>query len=360
MSAAPPIASAPESSAARPVTRADQPGWLHLMVEWIDRLPGPPGLFYVAVFVVSLLATQGTAWSSGAPEVGEFEALNVYWGAFAAALLWMAGYLERQAARAFETLRPSVALEPEDAVALRWRLVVVPARPAAVLTAVGALATLAQFVADPAGAGIQGAAEPFVVAYFIVQTLLTAIILQLLYRLVRQVRLVRWLVDEVVPIDIFQPGPVHALATLTARPVALMALLMAPAPLLIQLPGDFAALLVGWVPFLAGPPIIAALAFIVPLAGAQARLANQKERLLDDVGGRIRQAIDDAHQGTDAGDLSRADAASRTLAQLVMERDILAKLPTWPWSTATLRSFLSATLLPMAVFAAQQVLARVL
>ena len=39
----------------------------------------------------------------------------MYWGAFAAALLWMAGYLERQAARAFDTLRPSIDLAPEDA-----------------------------------------------------------------------------------------------------------------------------------------------------------------------------------------------------------------------------------------------------
>jgi hypothetical protein len=361
MSAVSPTISAPESGAAPLATRLEQPGWLHRMVEWIDRLPGPPGLVYAATFVLGLLVTQGAAWSSGVQPLGEFDALNVYWGAFGAALLWAAGYLERLAARAFETLRPALAMEPEQANALRWRLVVVPARPAAILTGLGALFTLAQFVADPAGAGIRGAAAPLVVLYFVVQAVLTAIILQVLYRLVRQMRLVRSLLDDdVVPIDIFQPGPVHALATLTSRPVALIALLIAPAPLLLRLPGDFAALLIGWVPFLAGPPIIAVLAFVIPLAGARARLADQKERLLDEVGGRIRRAIDDAHQSTDTGDLSRADAASRTLSHPVVERDILTKLPTWPWSTGTLRSFVSATLLPMAVFVGQQLLARLL
>ena len=360
MSAASPTISAPESGASPLATRLEPPGWLHRMVEWIDRLPGPPGLVYAATFVFGLLVTQGAAWSSGARAFGEVDPLNVYWGAFGAGLLWAAGYLERAAARAFETIRPALALRPEEANALRWRLIVVPARPAAVLTGLGALFTLAQFVADPAGAGIGGAAAPLVVVYFVVQSLLTAIILQLLYRLVRQMLLVRWLLDEVVPIDIFQPGPVHALATLTSRPVALIALLIAPAPLFLRLPGDFAALLIGWVPFLAGPPIIAGLAFVIPLAGARARLADQKARLLDDVGGRIRRTIEDAHQSTDAGDLSRADAASKTLSQLVVERDILTKLPTWPWSTGTLRSFVSATLLPMAVFVGQQLLARLL
>ena len=65
----------------------------------------------------------------------------------------------------------------------------------------------------------------------------------------------------------------------------------APAPLVVPLPGEFTALLVGWAPFIVLPPIIAGLVFVIPLAGARARLAAQKERLLDDVGGRIRRTL---------------------------------------------------------------------
>lgn len=56
--------------------------------------------------------------------------------------------------------------------------------------------------------------------------------------------------------------------------------------------------------------------------------------------------------------MARADGLNRTLASLLVQRDILAKLPTWPWSTATLRGFGSAILLPMAIFVARQALSR--
>ena len=47
------------------------------------------------------------------------------------------------------------------------------------------------------------------------------------------------------------------------------------------------------------------------------------------------------NRDVDARDLSRADGLNKTLATLVLQREILAKLPTWPWSTATLRGFVT-------------------
>ena len=60
----------------------------------------------------------------------------------------------------------------------------------------------------------------------------------------------------------------------------------------------------------------------------------------------------------DARELARADGLNKTLASLLVQREILAKLPTWPWSTTTLRGFVTAILLPMALFLAQQALSR--
>ena len=62
-----------------------------------------------------------------------------------------------------------------------------------------------------------------------------------------------------------------------------------------------------------------------------------------------------AHE-VDTGDLSRADAWSKTLANLQIEGEILAKLPTWHWSTGTLRGFASALLLPITLFLIQRFL----
>ena len=61
----------------------------------------------------------------------------------------------------------------------------------------------------------------------------------------------------------------------------------------------------------------------------------------------------------DAGDLSKADAWNKTLLNLQMERTIMARLPTWPWSMGTLRGFVSAILVPLALLLLQEVVGRV-
>ncbi len=83
---------------------------------------------------------------------------------------------------------------------------------------------------------------------------------------------------------------------------------------------------------------------------------EQKERLQHAAQGRLQVALADMAHEVDTGDLSRADAWSKTLANLQIEGEILAKLPTWHWSTGTLRGFVSALLLPITLFLIQRLL----
>ncbi len=50
------------------------------------------------------------------------------------------------------------------------------------------------------------------------------------------------------------------------------------------------------------------------------------------------------------------ETLGKSIAALWRERDIIAKLPTWPWSTGTLRGFVSALLLPITLFLIQRLL----
>ena len=52
--------------------------------------------------------------------------------------------------------------------------------------------------------------------------------------------------------------------------------------------------------------------------------------------------------------------AATTSAPLTgtQQRDVLAKLPTWPWSVGTLRGFVTAILLPLVLFLIQMLLSR--
>ena len=63
-----------------------------------------------------------------------------------------------------------------------------------------------------------------------------------------------------------------------------------------------------------------------------------------------------SNHDVDKGDLARADGLNKQLSSMIQQRDLLAKLPTWPWSTGTFRAFLTAILLPLFLFIVQRVL----
>jgi hypothetical protein len=330
------------------------PSWLHVLVDRIDRLPGPTWIAYLAILVVAILAMHVAPWSRGASPVGSLDVLSTYWGFLTAALIWVAAYFERMAARAFDAFRPALTTSEAASERLRYTLIVVPAAPSIVLNVLGGILTAATFVFDPASYGGEGLTGPPLAILFVVQWINTAILFQLLYRLIRQMRLVRQTLEESVVVDLFRPGPLNAFALLTSRPGAVLTLLVASSLVLVPLPTELDAFLVGWAPYLIVPPIIAVITFLVPLTGAHEQLVAQKGRLQGETDERLRGILTDLNRDVDARDLGRADQLNKTLASLLVQRDLLAKLPTWPWSTATLRSFVTAILLPMALFLAQQ------
>ena len=71
---------------------------------------------------------------------------------------------------------------------------------------------------------------------------------------------------------------------------------------------------------------------------------------------RLKAVLVDLASDVDRKEFCRADAVNKTLASLVQQREILARLSTWPWSTTTLRAFVSAIMLPLVLFAIQRAL----
>ena len=113
-----------------------------------------------------------------------------------------------------------------------------------------------------------------------------------------------------------------------------------------------------WVPWLIGFPMVALLIFIAPLLGMHRRLGAARRGCRRPQTQRLKVVIAAVHADVDSMDLGRADGLQKTLGSLVQEREILARLPTWPWSTGTLRGFATAILLPVALFLIQRTLSQ--
>jgi hypothetical protein len=94
----------------------------------------------------------------------------------------------------------------------------------------------------------------------------------------------------------------------------------------------------------------------VPLNGIHELIAAEKSRRLEAVERLLGRVLDDLHQRAERGDVSDASAVNDQISSLLAERDVLARVSTWPWSPGTLRGFGTAIVLPIALWLAYRVL----
>jgi len=105
---------------------------------------------------------------------------------------------------------------------------------------------------------------------------------------------------------------------------------------------------------------IGGAAFVLPLLGAHRRLTAEKEARLAESTSRFEAATIELHNQLDRGRLLQMDHLNKALASLEIEQNALRKIPTWPWQPGAIRAVVAALLLPVAVWAIQLVVGRLL
>lgn len=332
-----------------------EPSWLNRGLDWIQGRPWPAWRTYAVLAVVLVLGSNAQSWSSGSRPVGSLSVVDTYWGLFPVVLLWIIGHLQRVAHTSLDRFRQAIDASDAEIERLRWELTVAPARPALLVATAAIPLTIGSYLLDPVGTGIGTLGREGLVIRALLESFLGAVFLVMLYLLIRQLREVRRIV-AMARIDLFQPGPLYAFSTLTSR-FGISLVLLLGSSFLVSPPTAFTTeTFVVWSPWVIGVPLLALGAFIVPLYGMHERLDGEKQRLQNEAESRLKDVLAELNRDVDERDLQRADALNKTLSSLLQQRDVLAKLPTWPWSAGTLRAFVSAILLPLVIFLLQRVL----
>ncbi len=343
---------------AEPTQPPYAPSWLDRLLDAIEGLPGPSTLAHLSIGLAFVLLMYFEPWLMGASSPWT-PVEKIYWGAMLGAQLWVAGYLRRVAGSAFDAFRPALRLPEPDVARLRYELTVIPAVPALAVVALAVVLSVASLVVNPAATGTVALTGMLLVGAFVLQAVVTALMLVLLLQLTRQMWHIRRTMARSAVVDVFRPGPLHAFSRLTSRTGVILLALTGSS--LLVLPASFLteeAFVITWLPYLVVPPLIATAAFVVPLYGMHGRLIAEKERQQGQTEERLQGLFDEINRDVDARDLASADALNKSLMSLLQQRDVLAKLPTWPWSTATLRGFVTAIFLPLALFLIQRVLSQ--
>jgi hypothetical protein len=151
------------------------------------------------------------------------------------------------------------------------------------------------------------------------------------------------------PFNIYDREPIFAFSELTAK--SSLAVLAMATLNIVLMP---AAMIDSRVLFLEITLVpIALVVFVMPLWEAHRRLVEAKRKLQATTERKIESTIGQLHHCLETDDIGRMEFLNKALASLVIERDIVDKLPTWPWRKGMLTGVSSAVLLPMLLLVLQ-------
>jgi hypothetical protein len=332
------------------------PSWVDRLIDRIAALPGPSWVAYATGAVATGVIAHAAAWIDGFLEPAQFDLLLLSLAPFLVGSLAAIHYLDWAAARAWTTFRSTTAMDAEGAATFAYRLTTMPARPVVAWTIAG-LAVMAAYAAGTYGMPVDLEGEPVT---FVVTTALGSAAFAaggaLLYHTIHQLRLIAGLSGAVERIDLLDQSPLHAFSGVTAVTggIALAGLYINA----VSDPASFGnpAIAGIWVLF-----VVAAIAcFVAPLYGIHVRIAAEKVRRLSDLNGRLGRSLEGLHRRADTGDLADADRYNDHLASLLAEREVIARVPTWPWDPGALRGFVTALVLPIALWFVYRVLEQAL
>ena len=328
-----------------------RPSWLDLVLGRLERLPGPIWLTFVVLGVVIVLVAETLVALVGRDlaTTGPRFALLALVVPYSLALL---RHLNIVAGQAIDRFRPLLELAPEAFDVLRYRITVFPSSIFIPLSIAVTIATAVAMASAPVAFEITGAPWPLVGVIFCYASVMDVTYAALVVQILRQLVLVDRIHRGARSIDLFDPAPLHAFSRLTAQ--ASLGLLLLAAILGAATGQQFASasaqFLVAIVAFYGAFALAGIATFVIPLYGMHQRIAAEKERLRTAADVRLEGLLDAFHGDTTELDMSRADGLNKLIGSALQEREMLAKLPTWPWQAATLRGFASALLLPVVVY----------
>ena len=323
----------------------------------IQRLPVPYGIAYAILFLLEVAVMHAIGWLDGSLPPLRFDRLYLLFPLWLWAPLAIMTYLDEVALHALRDFQPLLGKHEEEIPRLQYELTTLPARSVwiSALVWTGVFALL-MYVGFPIVVR-EYSYGPLAIAAVWVFGLLTFLSGSIVYyHTIRQLRLVSRTIALVERVNLFHLDPVYAFARLTAK-TGVCWLLLAGVTLAIF---PFGLINVTVLALYLTQVLFALGAFILPLWNVHQRLVAEKRRLLAGVNRRLEVAIHRLHEALDGDDLARVKEIDTALGGLGSERKVLSSIPTWPWSTATLSGFVSALVLPVALFLIQLALKNLL
>lgn len=356
-----------------PVKHTDRPyppSWIDRFNDWVERLPVRPWLFYLGMWFLLLIIAEGSnMWRYALQPSERLRWIYVSYSLYGVYFLAAIHYLDRWAKTALNAFCSTLNVDEAEQATLFYQLTTMPARTIRIVSAVtlASVVLLSRLMIMPL-LKTMGLFHHSIVSTLVDLGLFyfnALIVVIFIYHTLRQLRWVSRIHKTATRINLFLLRPLYSLSGLTARTAGILLLvgyiIQQQAGAHGELTSDPSALRISLLFTLISTvlfSVLAVAAFFLPLLGLHQLLVLEKERLQAEASSRLQAHIQELHRRIDGCQLEDADAINKHMASLGLERDILARLPTWPWQPGTLNVILSAVFLPIILWFLQQLLER--
>lgn len=343
-----------ESSIANQVPFA--PSWIDHLIIWIDDLPIPAWLFYVLVMLATVLLTNLPLWIDGSVPFGTVGSIpgQVIFPPLTFYFLVLYHYLTRVGSRSLRTFRPLLAADDVQIAQIDHELGALP-RALGWVAIVLSLPFLPPFfLGTPLAFGgvVPRTALPYVIA-IPVALFFGATFMCVVFRSIRQLRMVHQLHIKATNISLLKLAPAHAFSALTAR-TGIAVLIFVVLEYLYNPVSATSAGVVGY--FV--PAMFAVAIFVIPLIGMRDRLVEEKKRAADAISDLLQVTSDRLQQKIRDSNYQDIRETRDAIEALIRERELFTSISTWPWNPLTVRAFATTLLLPILLWLVTRLLER--
>ncbi len=324
---------------------------------FIVRLPIPYWITYFMLFLLQSFIFHLLAWSDGWLDPYAFSPIILLFPLWLWGPLAIMTYLDSISQDALASFKPLLEFSDEEFQQLKDEFSTMPAKNVTISSlfwvAVYILVTYLSWDTFYIGYGL---GTLLIVTTVIAGLFSFSIGSVFYYHSLRQLRLVNRTVKMVGHFNLFHLEPVYTFSRVTARTGIAWVLLLSLTLLMFPIQISTMPTLVMYCIQI----VLAIAAFVLPLWTVHQRLTVEKRRLVAKLNHHVEATLAKLHLDLEKDQLDEVSKFKDALEALNAEREILNKIPTWPWPTGVLTGFLSAIVLPVALFLLQLFLGNLL
>jgi hypothetical protein len=318
-----------------------KPSRIHKFFMWIDHLPGLYWFYYIGLIVFAGVLNHIVAWNEGQVPRGEINWYYALTALLLAYLLFFTDFLFRVIRDSLVEFLPTLGISEEKRNRFMYEFTHLPAKQTTIAFFIGVCLGLGIALSIfPTAIEMNNAFPELEIPVF---TLSTGIGLIVIYTTIRTYLLTNKLYGILRTINIYDLDSLYAMSRVPAWMlvffILMIYLLFSLNPTLMETTN----LYLGFTVFTI---ILAFLIFWYPLRCANRLLVLEKRRLLKDINLQIETTFGLLNKKINQQELGKIEEIREAVQSLMIEKEFVGSLRTWPWKPGTFRGLMTLIFAP--------------